>query len=220
MRKAARLLSVLSLLLLAACFKNEDEQALDLVKTAYLDQDKSAPVGKILEGYAYFTAKSWHTFKTDQGKRIVEFTGQVDLAANTPERIATFSKEAGKQGGGDIVNALQAIGIVKQISEPGFPVFAQALGLKTEFLAQFVVLPKDRFEVAYVGERLIVDLNSWPIATGQAGGPPAQAAKIIEASDKGNSDLLDRIYSNRMLPLSVESVRLYVEYKKARGESQ
>lgn len=219
MRKAARLLSVLSLLLLAACFKSEDEQALDLVKTGYLDRDKSAPVGKILEGYAYFTAKSWHTFKTEQGKRIVEFSGQVDLATNVPERITAFSKEAGKQGG-DIVNALQAIGIVKQISEPGFPVFTQALGLKTEVIAQFVVLPKDRFEVAYVGERLIADLSAWPTATGQAGEPPAQVAKIIEASDKGKPDLLDRIYSNRMLPLSVESVRLYVEYKNSQGDSQ
>jgi len=50
-----------------------------LVKTGYLDFDKSTTVGQAFDGYKFFTKKEWKSYKTDQGRKVVEFKGLLDL---------------------------------------------------------------------------------------------------------------------------------------------
>jgi len=53
-----------------------------LVKTGYLDFDKSTTVGQAFDGYKFFTKKEWKSYKTDQGRKVVEFKGLLDLSSS------------------------------------------------------------------------------------------------------------------------------------------
>jgi len=70
----------------------------ELVKTGYLDYDKSISVGQAFDGYKYFSSKNWKTLKTEQGRRVVEFNGIMDM--NNPdikERIDLGIKQFNKK---------------------------------------------------------------------------------------------------------------------------
>lgn len=65
-----------------------------LVKNGYLDFDKSITLGQALDGYKFFSKKEWKAYKTEQGRRVVEFVGEHDL--NNPEFASSkekFSKD-------------------------------------------------------------------------------------------------------------------------------
>src|SRR6266511_2632953 len=50
-----------------------------LVKTAYLQLDKSVTVGNALDKYKYFKITEWKSFITEKGQHIVECNGIVDI---------------------------------------------------------------------------------------------------------------------------------------------
>jgi hypothetical protein len=50
-----------------------------LVKNGYLEFDKSITVGQAFEGYKFFTKKEWKAIKTEQGRKVIEFKGLLDL---------------------------------------------------------------------------------------------------------------------------------------------
>jgi hypothetical protein len=64
------------LLLFGAC-SNSDE--INLVKNGILELDKSLTVGEAFENYKYFSDVKWEAFKTDNGRRVVQVTGILDL---------------------------------------------------------------------------------------------------------------------------------------------
>lgn len=66
----------LLLVILGACSNSSD---IDLVKNGVLDLDKSLTVGEAFENYKYFTEVSWEAFKTENGRRVVQVTGTLDL---------------------------------------------------------------------------------------------------------------------------------------------
>lgn len=49
----------------------------DLVKNGILDFDKSVTVGNAIDGYKYFENVTWNTFKTDQGRVVVQVEGHI-----------------------------------------------------------------------------------------------------------------------------------------------
>lgn len=216
MKPALRLLTLVSLLFLTACFKSEEQKAIDLVKTGYLDQDKSAPVGKILEGYSFFARTEWEVFETKQGKKIVEFRGYSPLAENLPERIAAIRKESSqniaRSGGNDIFGIIGAGMTLDRLAKPEFAEAAAALDLTAVFRAQFALLPEDRFEVSYVGQGLRTKPNPWPQPDGTDGPASNIVEQILAKSERGNSALLDQLYADRILPFPNEALILVNEY--------
>lgn len=61
-----------------------------LVKNGYMDIDKSITVGQAFDGYKYFTKKEWKAYKTEQGRRMVEFNGEFNI--NVPDSTQ-FTKD-------------------------------------------------------------------------------------------------------------------------------
>lgn len=223
MPHALRLFAVAALLLLSACFKSEAEQAIDRVKTGYLDQDKSAPVGKILEGYSFFARTEWEMFETKQGKKIVEFRGYSPLADNLPQRIAAIRQESAagiaRSGGTDIFGMMGATMTLDRLAKPDFAETAAALELTTVFRAQFALLPEERFEVSYVGQGLTTKPNAWPQADGSFGPASDTVEQILAKAERGNRELLDRLYANRILPFPSEALILVNEYGRLKSGS-
>jgi len=68
-----------------------------LVKKGYLNSDKSLTVGQAFDGYKYFSSKEWKAFKTEQGRRVVEFNGIMDM--NNNEVKHAIEKDIGALGG-------------------------------------------------------------------------------------------------------------------------
>ncbi|NIA10462.1 MAG: hypothetical protein GWP10_12220 [Nitrospiraceae bacterium] len=64
------------LVTLGACSNSSD---IDLVKNGVLDFDKSLTIGEAFENYKYFTDVSWKAFKTENGRRMVQVSGTIDL---------------------------------------------------------------------------------------------------------------------------------------------
>lgn len=69
------LAATMSLLLLLACDNSTTAQ----VKNGVLDLDKSITVGQAFDNYRYFKHVQWKALRTDNGRRIVEVVGTVDL---------------------------------------------------------------------------------------------------------------------------------------------
>lgn len=70
------LAAIIVSLALGACSKGE----IATVKDGYLDFDKSATVGQALDGCKRFKKTEWSLVNTDQGRRLVTFVGDIDLA--------------------------------------------------------------------------------------------------------------------------------------------
>ena len=69
-----------------------------LVKKTHLDFDKSVTVGQAFDGYQYFGTKNWRSYKTEHSRRIVEFTGVLDLTKPESRRIVIIAeKNIGKK---------------------------------------------------------------------------------------------------------------------------
>jgi len=49
------------------------------VKNGILELDKSLTVGEAFENYKYFTDVKWEAFKTENGRRVVQVAGTLDL---------------------------------------------------------------------------------------------------------------------------------------------
>lgn len=62
------------------------------MKNGYLEFDKSITVGQAFDGYKYFKSKKWISYKTDQGRRVVEFSGAVDMG-NPDNQLTILSTE-------------------------------------------------------------------------------------------------------------------------------
>lgn len=207
MKPALRLLTLVSLLFLTACFKSEEQKAIDLVKTGYLDQDKSAPVGKILEGYSFFARTEWEVFETKQGKKIVEFRGYSPLVKAPPERI-----EAGRR----VLDMLEPYNRHRPTEPADFTEAAAALELTAVFRAQFALLPEGRFEVSYVGQRLTMDPFAWPQPDKSSGPAPDDVQQFLSKSERGNQQFLDLVYTNETLPIPHQALVLVNEYRRVK----
>lgn len=59
--------------------KNVVRSDVDIVKKGTLPYEKSLTVGQAFDGYHYFSKTEWEAVKTDNGKRIVQVVGYVDL---------------------------------------------------------------------------------------------------------------------------------------------
>ena len=72
---------------ISGCSKNGGGDV-SQVKNGYLSLDKSINVGQAFDGYKYFKTKEWKAFKTEQGRRIVEFNGEIDLTKDDNVKMA------------------------------------------------------------------------------------------------------------------------------------
>ncbi|MBG0790975.1 MAG: hypothetical protein H0S80_10815 [Desulfovibrionaceae bacterium] len=63
---------------LFGCFQSEEEKAISLVENGYLNIDKSITLGTALSNNSHFSDKSWSSFTSDMGRRIVEFRATVN----------------------------------------------------------------------------------------------------------------------------------------------
>lgn len=52
---------------------------IEQVKNGYLEFDKSITLGDALDNYKFFKLTKWTEFESDQGRTIIEFTGDIDL---------------------------------------------------------------------------------------------------------------------------------------------
>lgn len=226
MPRIFRLLAFTTFLFLTACFKSEAEEAIDLVKTGYLSQDQSAPVGKILDGYRFFTRTQWEVFETKQGKRVVEFRGYSALAQNLPERIAAFRKESSdslqRSGGNGIdfgMNRESKWDLFQThdiIDKPYFAEIAATLDLTAIYIIQFTMLPNKKFETSYVGRTLTANLFAWPQPDKTTGPAPDEVQKVLDKAEQGNSQILDLIYADRTLPAPSQVQFLVREYRRVK----
>ena len=65
-----KLLSLLTIsFLMVACFRGGD---ISLVKNGVLGIDNSITVGEAIDNYKYFKDVKWESFKTDNGRRVVQ----------------------------------------------------------------------------------------------------------------------------------------------------
>lgn len=64
------------------------------VKDGVLDLDKSTTVGRAFDGFRYFSTKTWTHTTTENGRKLVEVTGTVDLSKLTSEDIAAATANA------------------------------------------------------------------------------------------------------------------------------
>lgn len=67
----------LSFFVVSGCDKLDDTS---LVKDGTLEMDKSLTVGQAMNNYKYFKKTTWNLVKTDNGRKFVEVTGDVDTA--------------------------------------------------------------------------------------------------------------------------------------------
>lgn len=49
-----------------------------IVKNSYLDDYKTTTVGLALDNFSFFTTKSWESHKTENGSKVVIFTGELE----------------------------------------------------------------------------------------------------------------------------------------------
>ena len=66
------------LLILFGIIGCSSEGDIGIVKNGHLDFAQSVTVGQAFGAYRYFKSKSWRKFKTEEGKRNVEFVGEFD----------------------------------------------------------------------------------------------------------------------------------------------
>lgn len=72
-----KLLSLLTIsFLMVACFGGGD---ISLVKSGVLGIDDSITVGEAIDNYKYFKDVKWESFKTENGRRVVQVTGNLNL---------------------------------------------------------------------------------------------------------------------------------------------
>jgi len=170
-------------LALSGCFQSEEESALELVKNGYLDANKSATVGQMIEGYSYFDIVNWQYFKTDQGQKIVQATNTIDVW-NNPKRYTpdpSFQTE-------------------------DFLHFAKDFGLKFEHIIQFTLLPDDRFQLLFQGYRVKVSPEHMD-------GMPSNMAYLINTSEAANEKLLQSIYTNKSIGFPYRIWSIFDAYK-------
>lgn len=87
-------------LLMAFGFGNSsksDDDYINFVKDNVFKFDKSLTIGQALDNYKYLKNKKWKFFKSDQGRKIVEFSGDIVISAydkkNTSHVRAISSKK-------------------------------------------------------------------------------------------------------------------------------
>lgn len=81
MKKVCLLItSILMISALSGCDKVGGEVA--LVKNGTLEMDKSLTVGKAIDNYKYFKDTKWELLTTDNGKKLVQATGNIDTGTH------------------------------------------------------------------------------------------------------------------------------------------
>ena len=73
------ILSTILAICLTVALTGCGNNSMQRVQNGTLKFDKSVTVKDALEGYQYFKNKEWQTFKTSQGREIVQFTGEMNL---------------------------------------------------------------------------------------------------------------------------------------------
>ncbi|WP_442765654.1 hypothetical protein [Sulfurospirillum cavolei] len=72
MKQISKVISIfITVLFLIGCSSNEN-----IVKNGTLAFDKSITVGQAFDKYSYFSSTKWRSFKTDNGRQIVEVRGE------------------------------------------------------------------------------------------------------------------------------------------------
>jgi hypothetical protein len=118
-----------SSLLLAGCAQDP----INLVKTGTLTADSSVAVGGALDGYRYFKTTKWETLETEQGRKVVQFTGTIKLEA----LVGYTDKET--------LRTITPAMVEKALSPDK--------GFELEYIAQFTILKSSDhpFELYYSG---------------------------------------------------------------------
>jgi len=111
-------------LLLAGCFKNEEETAISLVQEGYLEFDNSVSIGSVLENNTHLSDQKWTYFTTEIGKKIVQFDATVNSFKND---IFAWEKED------------------KALS------FIEEYQISEKLVLQFIITKDESFRVEYVG---------------------------------------------------------------------
>jgi hypothetical protein len=80
MKKALR--SLFALVLLVAGLSGCSDSGVSTVKNGVLDFDKSITIGQAFDNYKYLKGVAWRSFTSDNGRDVVEVTG--DIAFDLP----------------------------------------------------------------------------------------------------------------------------------------
>ena len=125
---------------LCSCRTNDEA----LIRNGYLDIDKSLPIGKAFDGYKYFKSKSWKAFKSDNGKRMVQFEGSFDLSS---EKVVEHCLQMLKAVGGSTEEAAEK----KEFQDVLKKIKINEKFKSLELVVQFTINPDKRFEIKYMG---------------------------------------------------------------------
>jgi len=207
MRKTFFILYLLLPLVLTGCLKSDEEAALTLVKTGYLDGAESASVGDFINGYKYFETTEWSYFKTEQGQKIVQVDGYVNLWSYSQDWVQLFQQaviESQRNGTLDFIFLVQLAEIIK---DKNFLDTAEMFKLRSKSTIQFAILPNDRFEVVYQGNELTVDKDA-------LANMPARMKQYIDKSTRPEPKTLDNIYRNIITSFPNGAIDFYKAYKK------
>lgn len=69
----------IGVLLLLGTFTGCSDNSVTMVKKGTLEIDKSLTVGQAIDNYKYFKKTKWEVLTTDNGKKVVQAYGEIDL---------------------------------------------------------------------------------------------------------------------------------------------
>ena len=134
---------------------------IDLVKNGILDFDKSITVGKALDNYRFFRSTAWKEFESDQGRNIVEFTGEFDLFALAEEGLNIPGMYGDGFGSPSLFDMRDREHMKLCLSNRENCI----LSVKNYTMTiQFIINLDDTFEIAYIGCSLDGNENAQDIA--------------------------------------------------------
>lgn len=213
MRKTFFILYLLLPLVLTGCLKSDEEAALTLVKTGYLDGAESAPVGDFINGYKYFETTEWSYFKTEQGQKIVQVDGYVNLWSYSEDWVQLFKQAAIESQRNGSLAFISLVQLAEIIQDKKFLDAAEMFKLRSKSTIQFAILPNDRFEVIYQGNELTADEDALV-------NMPARMKQYIDKSSRSEPRTLDNIYRNIITSFpngTIDFYRAYNQEKQTEG---
>ena len=92
-----KIISILLLFMAGIICISCDGGDINLVKNGAMNFDKSTTIGKVFSSYPYFSNREWKSFEDTQGRKIVEFTADVNfeglMGEENVERLKTMDND-------------------------------------------------------------------------------------------------------------------------------
>ncbi len=179
--KHVNLLCALVLMLVMVGCGNKE---VSIVKEGTLDFDKTLTVGKAIDNYKYFKKVDWKLEQSENGKRVVVVSGDLEV-----EKILNEFRAFGKDKNISLIDVLST---VQSLNNPGGlsmvpDILPEVKSAKLEF--EFLINTDNSFKLGWYGYRI-------EMRNGDKSNPPTNS--------KGAIQILEEIYSNKFLGIASE----------------